>query len=192
MTIQKPHLLDSQPLLFPTLTLTLSILVADSYFSSQIVRASLIALIILIALAAKTYSNKLFILSTCSAFLGYLLHSSELAHLQKQKSFIGTEVSVLAIIEGEPKPSVNFRQEVPVTIRSSQHDDLIGSLIIANLPYDRKVRVGEKIWLKGLLRVPPTPINPGVIDQTKRTRALHQSGPILRPTCLLTLHTILG
>jgi len=162
--------LNSQPLLLPAAALALSILFIDL---SGTILFLIAALALITIILARKVSVRSFWLTLLCALAGVLLHANELRNLEQLKPLAGTEITILAIVENEPRDVRDYRQEVIVKIAQAPNNNLTGIRLLASIPKDTQLKVGEKIWLKGHLHLPRTPMNPQVLDKAK---LLHRKG----------------
>ena len=116
--------LNSQPLLLPAFALALSILLVD--FANYLSCFLAVCLIIALALAKAVSARSLW-LTIAATVAGLAIHSLELQQMRQLESLAEQEVTLLAVVENEPRRTKNFRQEIIVNVRQSSINDLTGA-----------------------------------------------------------------
>ncbi|MFT5906415.1 MAG: competence protein ComEC [Cryomorphaceae bacterium] len=155
-----------QPLLLPIAGLVLAILAIDS--------AAAFAWYALapIALVAAFTSRKVLALTLIAALAGGSLHHNKLQTQRDSKLLSNQDVEIYAIIDSPPRSSMGRSTEAILKILQGP-ESIEGKKLLAYIPEMYSVNVGEKIWLKGTIRLPRPPLNPRVFNKLE---FLHRKG----------------
>lgn len=155
-----------QPLLLPFTGLALAILLVDNASSFTWY------LFIPVALIAAFTSRKIVVITALTAFAGGSLHHHKLQSQAEAKLLSNQDVEIYGVIDNPPRMTTNGSSEVIFSVRQGP-EALEGEKLLAYIPGNHPVTVGEKIWLKGTIRPPRPPLNPKVFN---RPEFLHRKG----------------
>ncbi len=158
-----------QPLLLPIAALALAILSVDR--SSVFAWLSLTLVVVIATLT----SRKVLVLSVVAASLGASLHYFTLKSQREAKDLVNQEVDVFGVIDSPPRTSAKYPTEAIVNIIRGP-DEVQGERILAYIPEEYHVNegsIGEKIWLRGTIKIPRPPSNPRVFNKQE---FLHRKG----------------
>ncbi|MGJ8656040.1 MAG: ComEC/Rec2 family competence protein [Akkermansiaceae bacterium] len=155
-----------QPLLLPFASLTLAILSVDN--GSPLTWVSLFLVLFITTLT----SRKLFLISFALALSGSLLHHQTLTNQREATSLDAQPTEIYGIIDSPSNSSPGRPTEAIIKILQGP-EKITGSKIIAYIPEKYHLQVGEKIWLKGTIRLPRPAMNPRVFNKPDY---LHRQG----------------
>ena len=155
-----------QPLLLPISGLVLAILSVDC--AATIAWYSLIS----IAVVAAFTSRKILALTLIAALAGGFLHHNKLQSQHEAKLLSNQDVEIYGIIDSPPRSTMGRSTEVIMKILQGP-ETIKGKKLLAYIPEMYRVNVGEKIWLKGTIRLPRPPLNPRVFNKPE---FLHRKG----------------
>ena len=166
------YLFRYQPLLLPAIAGASAVIFIDSTSS---VRWIFLLLTILCVLVSSRVSKLTAWLTFAISVLLLSKHYNQLRSLKHTQSLAGNHVVVLGVILSESRSVRNFQQQVPIKVTQSvdQNSSIVGKKLLATLSNDHILTVGDKVWFKGNLALPNTPMNPNVFDKSK---LLHSQG----------------
>jgi ComEC/Rec2-related protein len=159
-----------QPLLLPITGLALAILAVDG--DTKQAWFSLIPIAIAISILAAFTSRKVLALTLIAALAGGLLHHSQLNNQREAKFYNNQDVEIYGVIDSPPRITMSRSTEAIIKILQGPKN-LEGQKLLAYIPENHRVNVGEKIWLKGTIRIPRSPMNPRVFNKPE---FLHRKG----------------
>eukprot|EP00112_Aurelia_sp_Birch-Aquarium-sp1_P001892 Seg12061.2 transcript_id=Seg12061.2/GoldUCD/mRNA.D3Y31 product="ComE operon protein 3" protein_id=Seg12061.2/GoldUCD/D3Y31 len=158
-------LIRRQPLILPALSVSTTILLTEN--QSTLLLAPLGIILALLLLLSWCSGRTHGIVTVALSLLAGWLHWNNNKELNAQLELANQRVELLCIVKEEP----TAWREIPVEVIQG-HDGLEGSTIMlkGGALYDKEWHVGEKVWLKGQLKAPVTPLNPDLRDEASMLR----------------------
>ena len=151
-----------QPLLLPIAGLSLAILAVDKGLatSSPLTWIALCLVgIISASISIRTLSLTLIISLTGAAIHHHTLTSQHTATLLNKQN-----IELYGIIDAPPLTQSGFPTEAVIKVLQAPKP-LPGTKVLAHIPNQHHLQVGQKIWLKGTVRLPSAPMNPRIFDR---------------------------
>lgn len=155
-----------QPLILPFTALALAVYSIDS--SSSLAWCSL-AFVIITAIFTTRINLALTLIASLT---GGLLHHAALESQENAKLFSNHEVEIYGVVDSPPRISSGMPTQATMKILQGP-ETLEGEKVLAFIPETYTVNVGEKIWLKGRVKIPSPPMNPEVFNKAE---FLHRHG----------------